>query len=313
MIMVEPTDEMITRIVQNEEEKTMIAHYTTIEGFHGMLNSVTQEKGHFCINLWASNIFALNDHGEFKDGYRVLRQWLPNIEKELRVQDDEKLSRIWTIQGIDNKEHSFLDNELEQSIYNQEKTPYVLSFSHEIDNLPMFRMYSNDASGICLVFSYARLKENKLCLYDVCYDSEIRNEGYTAYDMLKTVYKLYLNSLHERELDKEQKLKLMLERLVSYTSIIASYIKSGDYKYEKEMRHWELNSPTDGVKFRTNKNGNIIPYKNVAVPLHAVKKLIIGPCADFETTKYAIELEFKSKGIQEIPEIVKSNIKYRRV
>ena len=41
MIMVEPTDEMITRIVQNEEEKTMIAHYTTIEGFHGMLNSVT--------------------------------------------------------------------------------------------------------------------------------------------------------------------------------------------------------------------------------------------------------------------------------
>ena len=131
--------------------------------------------------------------------------------------------------------------------------------------------------------------------------------------MSKTVYSLYLDSLHERELDKEQKFNLMLESLVSYTSIIAAYIKRGDYKYEKEMRHWELNSPTDGVKFRTNKNGNIIPYKNVAVPLHAVKKLIIGPCADFETTKYAIELEFKSKGIQEIPEIVKSNIKYRRV
>ena len=312
MIMVEPTDEMITRIVQNEEEKTMIAHYTTIEGFHGMLNSVTQEKGHFCINLWASNIFALNDHGEFKDGYRVLRQWLPNIEKELGVQDDEKLSRIWAIAGIEKKKHSFLNQELEQSIYSQEQTPYVLSFSHKIDNLPMFRMYSNDASGICLVFSYARLKENKLCLYDVCYDSEIRNEGYTAYDMLKTEYQLYLNSLHERELDKEQKLKLMLERLVSYTSIIAPYIKRGDYKYEKEMRHWELKSPTDGVKFRTNKNGNIVPYKNVAVPLNAIKKLIIGPCADFDTTKYMIDLNFKSKGIKEIPPIVKSNIKYRR-
>ena len=312
MIMVEPTDEMITRIVQNEEEKTMIAHYTTIEAFHGILNSAKREKGCFYINLWASNIFVLNDPSEFKEGYRILRQWLPKVEEELRVQDDEKLSRIWTIQGIDNKEHSFLDNELEQSIYNQEKTPYVLSFSHEIDNLPMFRMYSDDASGICVVFSYARLK-NSLRLYDVCYNQEIQKEGYTAYDMSKTVYSLYLDSLHERELDKEQKFNLMLESLVSYTSIIAAYIKRGDYKYEKEMRHWELNSPTDGVKFRTNKNGNIIPYKNVAVPLHAVKKLIIGPCADFETTKYAIELEFKSKGIQEIPEIVKSNIKYRRV
>lgn len=311
MIMVEPTDEMITRIVQNEEEKTMIAHYTTIEAIHGMISSATKENGTFYINLWASNIFALNDPDEFRYGYHVLQKWLPEVESELNVMEDEKLSRIWSIAGIEKKKHSFLNEELEQSIYNQEKTPYVLSFSHEIDNLPMFRMYSNDASGICIVFSYARLK-NTLRLYDVCYDSKIHKHGYSAYNMLKSVYRQYLVELHEHNLENSNKFKFMLERLVSYTSIIAAYIKCRDYKYEEEMRHWEQNSPTDGVKFRMNKNGNIIPYKNVPIPLDAISQLIIGPCADFETTEYMIDLNFKSKGIKEIPPIVKSNIKYRR-
>lgn len=310
MIMVEPTDEMITRIVQNEEEKTMIAHYTTIEGFHGMLNSVTQEKGHFCINLWASNIFTLNDPGEFKYGYRVLHQWLPEIESELNVMEEEKLSKIWNIAGVDKNEHSFLNDELERSIYNQETAPYVLSFSHEIDDLPMFRMYSNDASGICVIFSYGKLK-NTLRLYDVCYDSKLSNERYTAYNMLKTAYPQYLQCLREQELDRNQKFDLMLERIVSYTSIIAPYIKRADYSYEREMRYMEQKSPKDGVKFRMNKNGNIIPYKNVTVPLNAISQLIIGPCADFESTKYAIELEFRSKGIKKIPDIIPSNTKYR--
>lgn len=310
MTVKEPTKERINSIVQNEEEMTKIAHYTTIEAFHGMISGATKEDGKFYINLWASNIFALNDSSEFKYGYRVLRQWLPEVESELNVMEDEKLSRIWSIAGIEKKKHSFLNDELERSIYNQEKTPYVLSFSHEIDNLPMFRMYSNDASGLCIVFSYTRLK-NTLRLYDVCYDSKIHKHGYSAYNMLKSVYRQYLEKLHEHNLEDSNKFKFMLEMLVSYTSIIAAYIKCRDYKYEEEMRHWELNSPTDGVKFRMNKNGNIIPYKNVTVPLNAISQLIIGPCADFESTKYAIELEFRSKGIKKIPDIIPSNTKYR--
>lgn len=299
--------ELNSKIMQ-QEENTLIAHYTSMEGLCGMLNSIAQTKGVHTLNLWASNIFSLNDPCEFKYGYSILRKWLPKIEDNLKVENDNRISRLWRLANIPRSKRPLYNKELEQALYNQEEVPYVLSFSHEVDNLPMLRMYGNDASGVCLVFSYGIIDQS--CkLYDVCYDEKIRD--YSPYDMLKAAYKCYL--IEKKNTNIKEKIDLMLGYLASFTLIISPYIKLGNYEYEKEIRHSRLSKFSDGIKFRTSINGNLIPYKEIAVPLYSLKKIIIGPCANFEYSKYAIELLFKSKGISNIPEIVKSITGYRKV
>ena len=303
-------DRQLSELIKRQANNTLIAHYTTIEGLMGLLGSMTLQNEKKTIKMWASNIYALNDPSEFIYGYKVIRKWLPKIETELRINEEDKMSKIWSTCQIPKNKHKLYNRELADSLYTQNRAPYVISFSREIDNLAMFRMYSQNATGVCILFSLGELEQ--MCkLYDVCYDEEIGEMEYSPYDMLKTEYKLYINKLHEQELDNKKKFNLMLEHLVTYTSITAPFIKRGDYKYEREIRYSELCNYNANILFRTNKNGSIIPYKEVAVPFSAIKKVIIGPCANYYALKYAIGLKFKTLGITEMPEIIISRNEYR--
>lgn len=303
------TKARLEEIIKKQENNTMIAHYTTMEGMLGMLNNLTINDEEISLKLWASNIFSLNDPDELMYGYSIIRKWLPKIESELCVNDNVKLSRIWSIANI-NQKHLQFNKLLKESLKNQEYVPYIISFSMVIDNLAMFRMYGNEASGVCLVFSYGAIKES-CTLYDVCYNENLDNCHFSPYDMLKTEYKSYLKSLKGRNLNQKEKFQLMLQHLVTYIMITAPYLKRGDYEYEKEIRYSNLYKSSDSIKFRTSKNGNIIPYKEVNIPWQAVKRIIVGPQANFESSKYAIELALKAKGITYIPTIKRSNSRYR--
>lgn len=303
------TNTQLEEIIKQEDENTMIAHYTTMEGMIGMLNNVTINHEEVSLKLWASNIFSLNDPDELMYGYSIIRKWLPKIESELCVNDNVKLSRIWSIANV-NQKHLHCNKLLKESLRNQEYVPYIISFSWVIDNLAMFRMYGNEAFGVCLVFSYGAIKES-CTLNDVCYNENLDNCRFSPYDMLKTEYKLYLKSLEGRNLNNEEKFQLMLQHLVTYILKTAPYLKRGDYEYEKEIRYSNLYKSSDSIKFRTSKNGNIIPYKEVNIPWQAVERIIIGPRANFESSKYAIELALKAKGITSIPRIERSKSKYR--
>lgn len=302
--MQEITDALLNNIIQEQDKKTMIAHYTTIEGLHGMISGITSIEKVPMIRLWASNIMALNDPSELFYGYSILCKWLPEIEDELKIQENERLSRIW-------KEHAALDEHLRELVKHQDLKPYVISFTHKIDNLAMYRMYGNDAAGVCIVLSYELLKD-KLKLYDICYEEKIKADVFSPYKMLRSVYKLYLDEFRKKEFKGNDIFELKLKHLVTYLLMIAPYVKRGDYEYEKEIRHSCLYKLSDGIKFRTSKRGNIIPYKEIEIPVSAIEKIIIGPCANYEPLKYSIELEFTSKGISKIPIIEKSNKEYRR-
>lgn len=301
----------INRIKKEQEENTPIAHYTTMESLCGMLNGIITCGGEHRFKLWASNIFALNDPNELKYGYSVIRTWLAKIESSLNVLDQDRLSRIWSIANIPHKKHTHYNKLLEEYLYNNDRAPYILSFSRNIDDLAMFRMYAEEASGVSIIFSYGLI--NAECsLNEVCYDMNKEKCIFSPFDMLQTVYQLYLKNLHETPLDSDNdKLKLMLEHFVEYVWLIAPFIKRGDYEYEQEIRHAKNYKISDGILFRTNKNGNTIPYKEIEIPLKAIKKIIIGSCANFELSKYTIELLFKSKGITNPPLIVKSQKEYR--
>lgn len=303
------TEARMEEIIKQQENNTMIAHYTTMEGMLGMLSNLTINDEEISLKLWASNIFSLNDPDELMYGYSIIRKWLPKIESELCVNDNVKLSRIWSVANV-NQKHSKFNKLLRESLKNQENVPYIISFSMVIDNLAMFRMYGNEASGVCLVFSYGAIKES-CTLYDVCYNENLDNCHFSPYDMLKVEYKSYLKSLKGRNLNQKEKFQLMLQHLVTYILITAPYLKRGDYEYEKEIRYSNLYKSSDSIKFRTSKNGNIIPYKEVNIPWQAVKRIIVGPRANFESSKYAIELALKAKGITYTPTIERSKSKYR--
>lgn len=309
-ILRELTDEKLSEIIKKTDNNTMVAHYTTMEGFIGLLNSADVSNGEPMLKMWASNIFALNDPTEFMYGYDIIRKWLPKIESQLKVRDEDKLSRIWNACPYAKKNNTYYNKLLRDSLYNRDNSVYVLSFSHKTDDLQMFRLYSHNATGVCIEFSLGKVGET-CSLNNVDYEAKTDDSIFLPYGRVKSNYRLYLNKLHERQLNDEAKFELMLTHLVAYIKINAPLIKKEEYKEEQEIRYSNLYSLTDGIKKRENKNGNTIPYKEVKIPLKAMKKVIIGPCADFNKSKNAIELKFKSMGISDIPLIVKSKNSYR--
>ena len=309
-IMRELTDEKLSETIKKTDNNTMIAHYTTMEGFVGLLNSVDVSNGEPMLKMWASNIFALNDPTEFMYGYDIIRKWLPKIESQLKVRDEDKLSRIWNAYPYAKKNNTYYNKLLRDSLYNRDNSVYVLSFSHKTDDLQMFRLYSHNATGVCIEFSLGKVGET-CSLNNVDYEAKTDDSIFLPYGRVKSNYLLYLNKLHERQLNDDAKFELMLTHLVVYIKINAPLIKKEEYKEEQEIRYSNLFSQSDGIKERINKYGHIIPYKEVEVPFKALKKIIIGPCANFNASKYAIELKFKSMGISDIPEIIPSEKKYR--
>ena len=309
-ILKELTDEKLSAKINKMEDNTMIAHYTTMEGLVGLLNSGTLCEGKMMLKMWATNIYALNDPTELLHGYDIIQEWLPKIESELNVNDEDRLSNIWKNYATGEKPDSYYNNLLKESLYNQEYSAYILSFSRKKDDLAMLRMYSQNATGVCIVMSSGMIQET--CnLYDVCYDDNFEKIIFTPFEMFKTVYKQYLDRLREKQLNNKEKFKFMLNHLVTYIMLIAPYIKRSDYSYEEEIRFAKPYKITDDIKFRTNRNGNLIPYIEVNIPFKAIKKIIIGPCANYNVSQYVIEQKLKSMGISDIPKIVKSEKEYR--
>lgn len=303
-----PSDTECEAIMKTLDKNIMVAHYTTMEGLHGLLQHSTGTGKHLQLNFWASNIFAMNDPNELMYGYDVIWKWLPEIEKNLKTPNRFRLSNIWKLSSPNDEQN--YNEILKESLYKHKEMPYLISFSHSIDSLPMFRWYSNDGQGVSIVFSYGELKENDIHLYKVMYNPEKKTSDYTSYDMVNTVYKMYVKAI-TRNNDRDKTFSIMLEYLTLLSLVVAPFIKTSDYNNEREIRFSKLNKLNDNVLYRLSKNGNIIPYIIQKIPINTIDRIIIGPCADYLTTKRMIELELLSKGVDWIP-IEKSKTSYRR-
>lgn len=302
------SDIELEAIIKKQEKNTMVAHYTTMEGFHGLIQNSEGVGKQLQLNFWASSIFAMNDPDELMYGYDVIWKWLPEIEQRLNTPTNFRLSNIWKLSSSNDR--SNYNEILKGSFYKQKEVPYLISFSHSIDSLPMFRWYSNDGQGVSIVFSFGELKENDIHLNDVFYNTDEKTNAYTSYDMVNTIYKMYIDAITTNS-DSNKTFSIMLEYLTLLSLVVAPYIKTRDYENEKEIRFSKLNMFNENVLFRLSKSGNIIPYIIQKIPINAVKKIVIGPCADFLTSKRMIEFELLSKRVDWIS-IEKSKTNYRR-
>lgn len=298
----------VSNIREIQDQNRLVAHYTTMEVLHGLIQNASGTGEHLVLNFWASCIFALNDPDELMYGYDVISNWLPEIEDEMQISEENRLSNISKL--LNDTKNLELHKAIKDYIYKCPQIPYIISFSNSLDNLDMFRLYSNEGNGVTIVFSYGELLKDNVKLFEVMYQTKKNPDTYDSYDMVKTVYRDFIKKVDGIS-DSQRRLEKMLECIASLSLVVSSFIKNGNYENENEIRFLRLSGKNDDMKFRLSKFGNIVPYIIQEIPITAIKKIIVGPCADYLTTKKMIDLELLSKGVDWIP-VEKSKTNYRR-
>ena len=243
--------------------------------------------------FWASSIYMLNDLTEMEYGWGVLMNTLQDFEEKNSVPNEIRLSNY-----MKSMETSPFAKIFEEHLYNEEKTPFVISFSERKDYLPMWSMYGGNGYGVCLCFDEKLLyiKDDKICVYpplSTMYLSQSHKSNITAKvlgEVLSSQYQEYLEGV-KSEQEK-------IEYIATLNTFTSAYVKDASFAYEKEKRLvvWPINSH-DSVQFKSSAKGNVVPYVEVPIPINSLTKIIIGPCAQPHNITRGLQLCLHNCGL----------------
>lgn len=349
-----------------------IYHYTKLDVLYSMFKNAKSEKGKDCernevfsfpskeyITFWAGCAYYMNDPKELRSSFDAIISKLPEIEVELKIENDKKISN-W-IQGQD----ASFDDWLNNTVFTPESyAPFIISFSSKPDYLPMWSMYGQNGIGVSLCFNTDDFE---------CSNYPVKGVEKVNYEMneaclqkIVTIYKRYIEKLkspilHKKEQDKNN-IRLLLKQfedkmpgeikdklddifnenlnfddsvsedlknasiaqltrasLAEMILELATIIKSNSYDYEDEYRCVIPLSTHPVIAMKTPKlfeyrmsNNIIIPYIKVDVPFKCLKKIIIGPCSNYNMVRMSLKLMMNTFGIPDI-KIEKSNVPYRNM
>jgi len=124
-------------VVDPDEAKNGVAHFTTIDAINEMIPSDSKEKLNNHIRLY--NVEYVNDPQE---GIRLL---------------DSKDSNTSVLKDF------FYEEDSHKNVYFKDKeiSVYVGSFTLSVDRLDLWRAYGNDGNGICIVTPLEKFKEGE--------------------------------------------------------------------------------------------------------------------------------------------------------
>lgn len=297
----------------------MVYHYTTIDALFNILASykASEDKDHF--TFWASNALDQNDSTELSLTYKDLFNAICKVEEEKEQQGENlsinKLSTAISLSSLRGKDD--IEDEINSSVKDHSHTPFTMSFSREKDSLLMWSIYANKGNGVCLVYDeneFQTLNTNNNMTNiqgDVIYSKEV--ERYI--DWVRLHYDEYLNALNNDDLPIANNVanegyyacKTMFE-------FISPFIKNKAFEGENEWRIVFFQKSGTQEYTRLSANLNKIHYVKVGIPLAALKKIIIGPCADYNKVKDLLIQETTQCGIREMsnPDFyIQSEVPYR--
>ena len=294
-----------------------------------LLESVEKSSDKKSLVFRATNIFFLNDPQEFIYGQIVLMNVLKEIEYDQNVDDSLRISSVFS------RHHEKTEEEwskiLLDGIHDQNESPYVISFSRNMDSLPMWLNYGDNGKGVCLAFTEYRYRilgniinpsnledikvetYDSLGTYDVNYDEGWgKDKNNILRKHIVNIYNYYLKeskSTHHNNL-----LELQIGTLRAFTEVIAPYIKTKQYESEREVRLAKtLSKDKKGnvfeLQFGCNSKGHLIPYIDIEIPLKQLDCVRIGPLADKELSIKVIKMMRKKYNVSFDVEV--SDIKYR--
>lgn len=270
------------------------------------------------MTFWASSIFAMNDPQEFLYGYDVLKEIIQDYEAAQLADPKHMISSLWK---EETRPESGWKEQLINALYEQQ-LPYILSFSHERDSLPLWNMYGGNGTGVSICFWNYKLKisdkvkdvtqiiREKLVLFDNLNTHDIEYGEYSA-SLIAHIHHMLDKYIEATQGQQTVPFHEKIRWLATILVVFGARIKDRAYEFEKEARFIEFEKDLSKVKFRTNNRGHIIAYIEKEVPLANLRYITIGPCVDFLSVKSILETELRQKGITVENIIRKSQVPYR--
>ena len=263
----------------------------------------------------------MNDTQELLYGYDVLLKKLEDYEERNNIPYEQRISSIhddYTSQPM-----SFKDN-LINALYQQNKLPFIVSFSHEEDSLPLWNMYSGNGTGLNLCFwSYKynvkdnidveKIKEDDIIIFDDLHINDVSYEEFPK-DLSSAVDTIYEKFLSEIKYMNNKKNDYLIQAKTDYLAtmivLLGTRMKNKAFSFEKEARFIVFEDNPQKISYRTNSNGSIVPYIEKEVPITNLKSITIGPCANYPATKIFIDSMLKQNGLDHIS-ITSSKVPFR--
>ena len=262
---------------------SVLYHYTTMNSVWNILDNITnrgdEREPEYFFKLWVSCAQYMNDPMEGLFFRKCLYAAFEKYQNRFLLADkSEYMAFAFTALNLNRQ------------------TFYAFSLSEHADSLSMWRSYGNNGQGVAIGFDVDELSK-AVSRFDYC-------------DFLKMIYKTETDFV---DAFTDDDLQLAYDAIEAeedgrcsiaypdYEFLHDKYrnIKNIYYSEEKEWRLIFEDRLCDRKEFR-EKNGLIVPYYEIELPLNAIRYFVIGPCADRELSKSSLDsmLFYKARGFR---------------
>ncbi|VBB46318.1 hypothetical protein TRIP_D390009 [uncultured Paludibacter sp.] len=293
------------------ERDIYLYHYTTFDAFKGIINNTNHHNRE--LTFWATNLYFMNDFAEGFYVDRVIKEYLKEVEDELRIPTELKISEM-----IEKGSFSLLKDQIRNDylFHNFGPTYYTISFSEDSLSYPLWNMYADEGRGVALVFN----KYNLLNINNNRIETGFCHYFRDSYKMLKRVY---LESLHCFNdfiydfMDRTDMKKYYVNRAIEiYYMLMSEFMfhKNEYYIFEKEFRIYIKSQNSPQIRICKDKPLINIPYIDFNLNIDFLEGLILGP--NFNIDRYpvdSIKSILQKKSIKLIGGIQKSGLPYRNI
>lgn len=294
-------------------------HYTTLKGFLGIINDV---------EIWATNIFYMNDQTELNRAIKLLHA---ELDPRIEALKEEHMKLGPTALGPETNP-AVLKIEAKLRFLESVKSTasdvvkdnriqfYVCSFTELDDSLSQWRGYCQDGNGISIGFDFVGFKTD-VVLRKCNYDEDHQEQ------MLKELVDWWFNQLDsniESNIDKTKTNKSdfgigaiisshFVIRCINSFFRVAPFFKHPKYEEEAEWRiviGGEEKTLCKSIKI-VDSTYILKPYFCLKLDwLPKIKQIRVGPSSHIDLNESSAKLFLKSKEMN--PEIVlRSEIPYR--
>ena len=237
--------------------KNLVYHYTSIEALIKMLHipdeiekkmiETNNESGYgYYLTFHATDAYMMNDRMEHKLILDIVDKLIP---KKLRSKYNSEITSVGK--------------------------PYVVSFCSERDYIPMWKIYSQQNTGVCLQFDLNN--DNIEILKSINSDREIHTD-YICFDECKYETQSNLKAYIKTQIKEiENEYKCLPQGQISQKNPFLSLYKNGilykgkEWSYEKE---WRLVWWCNHNKIKSGKYG-ATSYQEIKIPLRFLKEILL--------------------------------------
>lgn len=286
-------------------------HYTSADAFFSMTKKMLEQKSsEKYFEFWASSCLCMNDIVEMKHGYNVLMEILKDLEKDT----DKRfcLSNVCKEIKMSDMTDEQIPSFIRDNSFIMDRLPYAISFSFMPEQIPLWAMYADNGKGVCLCFNLSEItRSEELSFVPIIYNYDSASDEIKKF--LKDAILPELQNFQRRIEGFTDPEKIWFEKMSSLrviSTVISPYFKHFSFEFENEYRLVKY-CGRDTVEYRTNISGSVIPYVKVKIPFTALKKVIIGPCANYKQCSSIIHTYMKYADPQHLVIIEPSLVPYR--